>query len=35
MPTGDMDADFDIIRKFYTGKQGLIPTKQGEVILAK
>jgi 1-acyl-sn-glycerol-3-phosphate acyltransferase len=35
MPSGDLEADFEIIRDFYTGVVGKNPKKQGEIILAK
>jgi 1-acyl-sn-glycerol-3-phosphate acyltransferase len=35
MPSGDLQADFEIIRKFYTGIVGKNPKKQGEIILAE
>lgn len=34
MPSGDLKADFEIIREFYTGVVGKNPKKQGEIILA-
>ncbi|MBN1454492.1 MAG: lysophospholipid acyltransferase family protein [Anaerolineales bacterium] len=34
MPCGDLKADFEIIRKFYTGIVGKNPNKQGEIVLA-
>jgi 1-acyl-sn-glycerol-3-phosphate acyltransferase len=30
-PTGDIQADFEIIRNFYTGIKGKYPKKQGEI----
>lgn len=33
MPSGDLKADFEIIREFYTGVMGKNPRKQGEIIL--
>jgi len=35
MPSGDLQADFEIIREFYTGIVGKNPRKQGEIILSK
>jgi len=35
MPSGDLKADFEIIREFYTGVIGKNPKKQGEIILAE
>jgi len=32
-PTGDIDADFDKIRDFYSGIKGKFPQKQGDIIL--
>jgi 1-acyl-sn-glycerol-3-phosphate acyltransferase len=32
-PTGDIQADFDLIRKFYAGKRGKFPQYQGEIRL--
>jgi 1-acyl-sn-glycerol-3-phosphate acyltransferase len=34
MPSGDLKADFEIIREFYAGVVGKNPNKQGEVVLA-
>lgn len=34
-PTGDIHADFAIIRDFYSGIVGKYPHKQGEIILSK
>ena len=34
-PTGDIDADFDKIRDFYSGIKGKFPRKQGTIKLAK
>jgi len=34
MPSGDLKADFEIIREFYTGIVGKNPNKQGEIVLA-
>lgn len=34
-PSGDLHADFEIIREFYTGIIGKNPKKQGEIILAE
>jgi len=34
-PSGDLQADFEIIREFYTGIVGKNPKKQGEIILAE
>ncbi len=34
-PSGDLEADFEIIREFYSGIVGRNPKKQGEVILAE
>lgn len=31
MPTGDLEADFEIIRRFYAGAQGRHPERQGEI----
>lgn len=33
-PSGDLKADFEIIREFYTGIVGKNPSKQGEIVLA-
>jgi 1-acyl-sn-glycerol-3-phosphate acyltransferase len=33
-PSGNLEADFEIIREFYTGIIGKNPKKQGEIILA-
>jgi len=33
-PSGDLKADFEIIREFYTGIVGKNPKKQGEIVLA-
>ncbi len=33
-PSGDIQADFEIIREFYTGMVGKNPKKQGEIKLA-
>ena len=33
-PSGDIHADFEIIREFYTGIVGKNPNKQGEIVLA-
>ena len=33
IPSGDITADFDIIRAFYSGKTGRDPEKQGPVRL--
>jgi 1-acyl-sn-glycerol-3-phosphate acyltransferase len=33
LPSGDIDNDFEMIRKFYEGKQGKYPAKQGSVQL--
>jgi 1-acyl-sn-glycerol-3-phosphate acyltransferase len=33
VPSGDIEKDFEIIRKFYTGKQGKYPVQQGEIRL--
>jgi 1-acyl-sn-glycerol-3-phosphate acyltransferase len=33
-PSGDLKADFEIIREFYTGVVGKNPKEQGEIILA-
>ena len=33
MPTGDIQADFMIIREFYSGIVGKYPQKQGEIVL--
>jgi 1-acyl-sn-glycerol-3-phosphate acyltransferase len=32
-PTGDLHADFEIVREFYTGKVGKKPHKQGDIEL--
>jgi 1-acyl-sn-glycerol-3-phosphate acyltransferase len=34
IPSGDIHADFEIIRDFYTGIVGKNPSKQGEIVLA-
>ena len=34
MPTGDIQADFMIIRDFYSGIVGKYPQKQGEIVLS-
>lgn len=34
MPSGDINADMDIIRQFYTGKVGKNPNLQGEIKLS-
>ena len=34
-PSGDLNADFEIIREFYTGIVGKNPKKQGEIVLAE
>ena len=34
VPSGDLKADFEIIREFYTGIVGKNPKKQGKIILA-
>lgn len=34
IPSGNIQADFEIIREFYTGMVGKNPHKQGEIILA-
>ena len=34
IPSGDIHADFEIIREFYTGLKGKNPKRQGEIILA-
>ena len=34
-PSGDLKADFEIIREFYTGIVGKNPKKQGEIVLAE
>jgi len=34
-PTGDINADFEIIREFYKDKKGKYPHKQGPIELAK
>ena len=31
MPSGDLEADFEIIRRFYAGAQGRHPERQGEI----
>ena len=35
VPSGDINADFEIIREFYTGIVGKNPKRQGEIILAE
>ena len=35
IPSGDLQADFEIIREFYTGVVGKNPKRQGEIILAE
>jgi len=35
VPSGDIIADFEIIREFYTGIVGKNPKRQGEIILAE
>lgn len=35
MPTGDIQADFRIIRDFYAGIVGKYPQKQGEIVLSE
>lgn len=35
MPSGDLNADFEIIRDFYSGVVGKNPKKQGKIILAE
>jgi 1-acyl-sn-glycerol-3-phosphate acyltransferase len=35
MPSGDLNADFEIIRKFYAGVVGKNPKKQGAIVLAE
>jgi hypothetical protein len=35
MPSGDLNADFEIIREFYSGVVGKNPNAQGEIILAE
>jgi 1-acyl-sn-glycerol-3-phosphate acyltransferase len=35
MPSGDLNADFEIIRDFYTGVVGKNPKKQGAIVLAE
>lgn len=35
MPSGDLKADFEIIREFYTGVVGKNPKKQGEIVLTE
>jgi len=35
MPSGDLKADFEIIREFYTGVVGKNPKKQGKIVLAE
>jgi 1-acyl-sn-glycerol-3-phosphate acyltransferase len=34
MPSGDLKADFEIIREFYTGVIGKNPHRQGKIVLA-
>ena len=34
MPTGDLPADFEIIREFYSGISGKFPHKQGAIVLS-
>ena len=34
MPTGDVRADMDVVRAFYTGRQGRHPERQGPIRLA-
>jgi 1-acyl-sn-glycerol-3-phosphate acyltransferase len=34
IPSGDLKADFEIIRAFYTGIVGKNPKKQGDIVLA-
>lgn len=34
IPSGDLKADFEIIRAFYSGIVGKNPSKQGEIVLA-
>lgn len=33
IPSGDISADFEIIRDFYTGIVGKNPNRQGEIVL--
>jgi hypothetical protein len=33
MPSGDIDADMEIIRRFYAGAKGRHPERQGEIRL--
>lgn len=33
IPSGDIQADFSVIKDFYTGKKGKYPHRQGEVQL--
>ncbi|GAB4418420.1 MAG: lysophospholipid acyltransferase family protein [Anaerolineales bacterium] len=35
MPSGDIDADFEIVREFYAGIVGKNPKRQGAITLAK
>jgi 1-acyl-sn-glycerol-3-phosphate acyltransferase len=35
MPSGDLKADFEIIREFYSGVVGKNPKKQGKIVLAE
>jgi len=35
MPSGDLNADFEIIREFYSGVVGKNPKEQGAIILAE
>jgi 1-acyl-sn-glycerol-3-phosphate acyltransferase len=35
MPSGDLQADFEIIREFYSGIQGKNPKRQGEIRLVE
>lgn len=35
MPSGDIQADFEIIREFYSGVEGKNPKKQGEITISK
>jgi 1-acyl-sn-glycerol-3-phosphate acyltransferase len=35
IPSGDLKADFEIIRQFYTGIVGKNPNKQGEIVLSE
>jgi 1-acyl-sn-glycerol-3-phosphate acyltransferase len=35
MPSGDLNADFEIIREFYAGVVGKNPKKQGTIVLAE